>query len=214
VSAIAIYGAGGFGRETLEMIYQMNRQGYTQWRPVGFFDDGLEKGKMVEGLPVLGGLSELNAITDPLAIVVTIADPLARQALCEKIKKQNRPFPSLIHPSANLGSKSNKIKDGAIVTAGVILTTNIFIGEFTIINLASTVGHDVIIGPYSTLMPACHISGKVQLGQRVFVGTGASILQNLSIGEDAIVGAGAVVTKSVNRGTTVIGVPAKEKVNV
>ena len=67
------------------------------------------------------------------------------------------------------------------------------------------------IGPYTTLMPACHISGKVTLGNNVLVGTGASILQNLTIESGARVGAGAVVTKNVSRHTTVVGIPAKPR---
>ena len=58
---IAIYGAGGFGREVLTLVQDINRAG-RKYDIMGFFDDGLPKGTVVNGLSVLGGLEELNAI--------------------------------------------------------------------------------------------------------------------------------------------------------
>ena len=45
---IAIFGAGGFGREVLALIKEINRI-EPQWNILGFFDDGLEKGEIVKG---------------------------------------------------------------------------------------------------------------------------------------------------------------------
>ena len=39
---IAIFGVGGFGREVLALIQDINRV-EPQWNIVGFFDDGYEK---------------------------------------------------------------------------------------------------------------------------------------------------------------------------
>jgi serine acetyltransferase len=82
------------------------------------------------------------------------------------------------------------------------------------INLDCTVGHDVVMGDYTTLAPGVHVSGCVRFGQRAYVGTGATIINGtqdapLIIGDDAVIGAGACVTKSVPTGLTVVGVPAK-----
>jgi acetyltransferase-like isoleucine patch superfamily enzyme len=62
------------------------------------------------------------------------------------------------------------------------------------------------------LNPTVNISGGVELGDGVLVGTGAQVLQYLKIGDGAQIGAGAVVNKNVNPDTTVVGVPAKELV--
>jgi acetyltransferase-like isoleucine patch superfamily enzyme len=45
--------------------------------------------------------------------------------------------------------------------------------------------------------------------RRASIGSGATILCGITIGEGALVGAGAVVTKSVPRGATVAGNPAR-----
>jgi UDP-3-O-[3-hydroxymyristoyl] glucosamine N-acyltransferase len=88
------------------------------------------------------------------------------------------------------------------------------LGRHVQINLDCTIGHDVVMGDYTTLTPGVHVSGYVEFGKRVYVGTGAvfvngSVDHPLMIGDDAIIGAGACVAKPVPPGETVVGVPAK-----
>jgi len=47
------------------------------------------------------------------------------------------------------------------------------------------------------------------VGNGVIIGAGAIALGDIAIGEGARIGAGAVVTKSVESGTTVVGIPAR-----
>lgn len=205
---LAIYGAGGLGREIAVLIDQINAR-KKRFRVVGYFDDGRSKGTDVDGLKVLGGLAELNRWKKPLEVVIAIADPATRARVAAGVSNSKTTFPTLVHPSANLGAvKKNMLGKGSIVTAGVIMTTQVKLGEFVIINLATTIGHDVRIGDFSSVMPSCSISGNVTIGEQCFVGTGARILQNLSLGNRCIVGAGAVVTRSFEAGCTVMGVPA------
>ena len=98
---------------------------------------------------------------------------------------------------------------GCIVCAGNLITTNVRIGDFVILNLGCTVGHDTVIHDYAAFMPSVNISGEVVIGEGVYVGTGAKIINQLEIGEYAIVGAGAVVSKSLPSHCTAVGVPAK-----
>jgi acyl-[acyl carrier protein]--UDP-N-acetylglucosamine O-acyltransferase len=51
--------------------------------------------------------------------------------------------------------------------------------------------------------------GKIDIGDKVFIGYGAIVLPNVTISSNAIVGAGAVVTKDVAEGDIVAGVPAR-----
>lgn len=48
-----------------------------------------------------------------------------------------------------------------------------------------------------------------ELGDGIFVGSGAKIVGGVDVGSGARVGANAVVVKSVDRDTTVVGIPAK-----
>lgn len=202
---LVIVGAGGFGRETALMVEQMN-----SWKLIGFYDDGLEPGSMVEDRPVLGKVDMLNHSKE-VAVVIAIADPAIRQRISSSLVNKKLKFPSLIHPTALVGSKSNSVGKGCIVTAGVILTTGITIGEFVIVNLSTTIGHDARIADFTSIMPQCSISGNVTLGTKCFLGSGTRILQGLTLGDNSIVGAGAVVTKSFASNSKLVGVPAENK---
>lgn len=203
---LVIVGAGGFGRETALMVDQMQ-----SWNLLGFYDDGVKSGTVVEGIKVLGGISLLNAVREDLAVVIAIADPVIRQRIAGSLKNKRLSFPTMFHPSASAGNTTNRFGIGCIITAGVILTTGITLGDFVIINLATTIGHDANISDYTSIMPQVSISGNVKIGEKCFVGSGARILQGITIGDNAVIGAGAVVTKSFGDNSRLMGIPAINK---
>jgi sugar O-acyltransferase (sialic acid O-acetyltransferase NeuD family) len=204
---LAIIGAGDFGREVALLVHQLNKAQPT-WNLVGFYDDNLPKGSRVFKLPVLGGVGDIK--NDP-SLVVGISNPKVKKSIVEKLAGQGFDFPSLISPSCEVGDPDNFLGKGCIITAGCILTVNITIGDFVIINLATTVGHDAHIGDFTSIMPHCSISGGAKIGSECYFGTGSSILQNLSIGDGSIIGAGAVITKSFPANAKLIGLPAINK---
>jgi sugar O-acyltransferase (sialic acid O-acetyltransferase NeuD family) len=204
---LAIYGAGGLGREFSLLVDQINRHKY-RWNVIGFFDDGKEPGTRINGLDVLGNITQLNQHNQDLDLIIAIADPLKRKIVFSQVSNPHVSYPVVIHPSADIGSQSNILGQGTVVTGGCFLTTNISLGEFNIINLSTTIGHDVKTGPFVSIMPGCNISGNVTIGSQSLIGTGAKILQNLQIGSRCKVGAGAVVVRSFADDLTLVGVPA------
>ena len=202
---IAVFGAGGFGRETALMIRQINKI-KPEWNLLGFFDDGISE--EVDGMPVLGDLTTLNGWQKEIYIAVAVANPQIRKKIVTNIINPYIRYPVLIHPLCQTGDDNNTFGKGCILTSGCVFTTNIHLDDFVIVNLLSTVGHDVTIGDFSTIMPNCSLSGFDKIGSGCMIGAGARILQNLSIGINVNVGAGAVVTKNVEDNITVAGVPA------
>lgn len=208
---LIIYGAGGFGREVLLLIHQINAE-RKSWNVVGFVDDNIPEGTVVDEAKVLGGMKYLTDLKKPISLVVAIADPLVRLKVVQGLPKVGVNFPTLIHPQANSGdNKRNLYGQGVIITAGCILTTHVQIGNFAIVNLHCTVGHDTVIGEFCTLMPGCNISGNVGIGQATLIGSGAQVLQNLTIGSRCKVGAGTVVIHPFGDDLTIVGVPGKVK---
>lgn len=206
---IAIFGVGGFGREVLALIKDINRKEPT-WNIVGFFDDGHEKGEMFNGYPNLGKVEDLNRWETPLCLTLAIGSPVIKKKILDKITNPLVDFPTLIHPSVWIGDKDYvEIGKGCILCTGVMITTNVRIKDFVILNLQCTVGHDTVILDHASFMPSVNISGEVIIGEGVYVGTGVKIINQLEIGEYTIVGAGAVVAKTLPSRCTAVGVPAK-----
>lgn len=190
-SRIAIYGAGGFGKEVKGMA---ELQGLNI---VGFIDDFKKE--------------SLHAHTDLFDdVIVAIADPQIRYDIIKNWSLGDRTFEAFVSNDIQL-HQTVQIGRGSVICPGVKITVEVSIGEFVIINLNATIGHDVIIGDFCSLMPSVNISGNVKMGQRVFVGSGATIFQGVTIGDDAIIGAGSVVTRNVNAREKVIGIPAKPR---
>jgi sugar O-acyltransferase (sialic acid O-acetyltransferase NeuD family) len=180
---------------------------------VCFIDDDVQlQGQAINRIPVIS-FEQAQKQFSGIGVVGAIGNPKTRQIVMEKVISAGFVTPTIIHPNVEY-SEWVDIGPGAVICAGNILTTNIKLGEQVQINLDCTIGHDVIMGDYTTLAPGVHVSGWVHFGKRVYVGTGAVIINGvegkpLIIEDDAIVGAGACVTKSVASGTTVVGIPAK-----
>ena len=202
LNQVFIYGAGGLGRELCQLCQNI---GYTIG---GYFDDQVKTGTKVLDHQVLGNIKDLNQIEDPVNLVVGIGDPHQKSQLVDSIANPMINLLSAIHPSVAL-DKTIKIAEGNIIAAGSILTVNVAIGPNVLINIGCTIGHDVKIGEFSSLMPGVNISGNVEIGSRCLIGTGAQILPGLKIGNDCKIGAGATVICDIPQGATAVGVPAK-----
>ncbi len=205
---IAVFGAGGFGREVKMLIDQINERTPT-YEFIGFFDDGEPKGKIVNGFPVLGGKEELNNYPEDLCIAFAIGTPTSKKKIVDSITNPKISVPTLIHPNVYIGTDDVSIGEGCIICAGCIITVNIKIGNFVILNLGCTVGHDTTIEDHASFMPSVNISGEVLIKEGVYAGTGAKIINQLEIGLYTVVGAGAVVSKTLPDYCTAVGIPAK-----
>lgn len=205
---IAIFGAGGFGREVRMLIDQINLE-KAQWELIGFFDDDFSNVRHIDPSLFLGGMDVLNQWSEPLAIVFAVGNPLIKRKIVNKVNNTKLYFPQLIHPNVQMGASNVSIGEGAIICAGTVITIDIEIGKHVILNLCCTVGHDAVIGDYSSFMPAVNISGEVVIGEAVYVGTGVNIINQLEIGSETVIGAGAVVAQSLPARCTAVGIPAK-----
>jgi sugar O-acyltransferase (sialic acid O-acetyltransferase NeuD family) len=205
---IAIIGAGGFGREVKSLIDQINERDLL-YEFIGFYDDAFENGTLINNYPILGDIDSINSVIEDLAIVVAIGSPKVKKVILSRLTNHKIFFPTLIHPSVIISSDNVRIGKGTIICANSIITTNIDIGNFVILNLMCTIGHDSVINDYCALMPCVNISGDVIVEESVYFGTGAKVINQLNIGSNSIIGAGAVVLKNIPSNCTAVGFPAK-----
>jgi sugar O-acyltransferase (sialic acid O-acetyltransferase NeuD family) len=205
---IVIFGAGGFGREVLQLIRDINRIHRT-WNCLGFIvDSSFNDRSSIHGLPILGG-SEWLANNPDVQIIVAVGSSSDRWRITNRIRSQcDNSFAVLIHPRAWVGDNV-EIGCGSVVCAGALITTDIKIAQHVHVNIGSTVGHDAQLGNFVTLNPSVNISGKVTLHTGTEVGTGSVVIPACTIGEWSIIGAGSVVTKSIKENCTAVGAPAR-----
>ena len=205
---LLIVGGGGFGREVLSWCLQAPAH-TNEWEIGGFLDSNpaaLEKHNCEFG--VVGDPSTYSPSGDDL-FVLAIGNPKTKLRLCKALKERGASFITLLHPTVVIG-RDCRIGEGCVLCPGAVLTTNVSLGSFVIVNVHSTVGHDAVIGDGSTLSAHNDVTGNVVLGEGVFLGTHACILPNTVVGDYAIVGAGSMVLKKVPAHATVVGVPARQ----
>ncbi len=207
---IAIFGAGGLGREVACLLKKINQKEPT-WNFVGFYDDGLEKGSRVDYGEILGGLSDLNAIEHPLNVVVALGNPATLKKVVANIHNANILFPNIIAPDAQWLDPDNvRLGKGNVVSVGSYFSCNVSMGDFNVFVGYTTVGHDSTFGSYNCMMPGARVSGKVTVGNGNVIGSGAVVLQGLTVGNDTMIGAGSIIMTATKDGHTYLGCPAKK----
>jgi sugar O-acyltransferase (sialic acid O-acetyltransferase NeuD family) len=108
-------------------------------------------------------------------------------------------------------SKRNSIGIGSVICEGSIITTNVKINNFVIINRRVNVSHDNLIEDYVTIAPGVNIAGNVTIKEGATIGIGASIREKITIGPWSVIGGGAFVKDDIPGGTLYAGVPATFK---
>ena len=187
---LVIVGAGGHGREVLQLARDINRQS-PQWNVLGFVDDAYIEPRQVGDVPLLGALDWLAG--QACSVVVAIGAPAIRRRVVQRLLALGtRDFACLLHPSAIVGARV-ELGLGTIVCAGAVLTTDIILGEHVIVNTASVVSHDCRLADFVTLAPRVTLSGSASLAEGVEVGVAAAVMQGLSLEAWSKVGGGACV---------------------
>lgn len=208
---IAIYGAGGFGREVACLLNKINEAEQT-WDLIGFFDDGVSIGTPVSHFgKVIGGIDELNAFPEELSVAITIGNPQTVLSIVSRISNPKVDFPNIISPTVYFSDpESFRIGKGNIIQKHCSFSCDVTIGDFNVMDGADVFGHDDVVGSFNTFMPAMRISGEVTIGDRNFFGVGSIILQQINVGDEIRLGAGSVLMRKPKKGCLYIGNPAKK----
>lgn len=200
---VLIYGAGGFGREIASWL---RTDAAAAIHPVGFIDDGEARAECA-GLPV-GSLAEMARLHPGAGVLLALGDGDSRRAAAERIQGAGLKAERFIHSSVLIGERV-EIGEGSLILPGSILTCDIRIGAFVVVNCSCNIGHDVEIGSYSSLLGNNSLNGNVTVGEFVTIGSRATIHPGKRVGDNSTVGIGSVVIRSVRANVTVFGAPAK-----
>lgn len=209
---IVILGAGGFGRETLDVVEALIGAG-EPLKLLGVIDDrprDVDLQRLSErGVPFLGNAEEwLLTFKGDERFIVAVGSPALRKELTKSLREAGLRAITVIHPHAVVGSQA-QIGNGVVITSGVQVSTNVTLGDHVHLNPGSIIGHDTSLEDFVSVNPGAIVSGNVVVQTGVLLGAGSIVLQGLTVGAGSIVGAAACVTRSVSAGTIVKGVPAR-----
>jgi sugar O-acyltransferase (sialic acid O-acetyltransferase NeuD family) len=151
-------------------------------------------------------ISEFNPLE--YTLMVAIADSTDRFNMIQRLPKETKFF-TFIHKTSQIIGDDVIIGEGSFIGANSILTTNIKLGKHTILNRGNHVGHDTIIGDYFSAMPGAIISGNVNIGNCVYIGTNSSVREKINITSNTILGLNSGVVKDISIEGTYGGCPVK-----
>ena len=206
-SEIFIIGASGHGREVLWLLQELNAAG-QRFQIAGFLDDAEDKqGQTICGVPVVGPIDALRELPGR-SVALGVGLPHVKRKILSRIGDWDLSWPTLVAPGVRC-SPHVELGRGATVFWGSVLTTQVRVGDFALVNLNCTLSHDVTVGQGSMISPGTHLTGNVSVGDWVSVGTGVATIPGVHVGDFAVVGAGTVLISDVAPGSTVVGNPGR-----
>lgn len=212
IMKIALYGAGGLGHEVASSIRNRWILGSEDWEIIGYFDDRDFSRSPDDKLTGrwLGGIDELNGWNEPIGVILCFGNPETRFAVASKIINTNIEFPNCICKDFSISDEiSFKIGKGNIITGNCMVTTNVSIGDFNLLNGSVVLGHDASCRDANVFMPGCRISGCVEIGDRNLFGSMSFVKQGLKLGSDITLSPLSALLAKPKDGNTYIGNPAK-----
>lgn len=208
MNRVAIFGTSGMAREAGDIAHALGLQPIYVARSRDEVGPGIEQEGVILEDECLG--------LHDVPFVIGIGDNTIRRKIAARFSGQLR-FTNLIHPSVTFGHRQRDVVEagqGLIIAAGARLTSQIDLGDFTIVNQGVLIAHDVVVGEHVHLAPGCIISGHVHIGDGCWIGAGAVINQGspgapMTIGPDTTVGSGAAVIRPCEARSVYAGVPAR-----
>src|SRR5207247_1448643 len=169
---IVIIGAGGIGREELDVFMARNNVS-PQYEVLGFIDEYPDHwGRTLNGYPVLGGVDWFDTRDKgEIRVICGVGNPVVRRKLVQKAVARGLEFCNITHPTAIL-TPFVTLGRGVVITGGSVFTNQITLGSHVHVNLDCTIGHDCVIEDFCTLAPGVHVSGIVHVKTGCDVGTG------------------------------------------
>lgn len=194
---LALIGTKEFSEQIISFANQTG-----EFEFVGYFDDLVEQGTIINGMPVLGKVEDaIGLYKDGVFDCIFEGIGYTRFDLREfyyNMLKGKVPF-------ANIISKTAVIGKGVILGEGVYIGGDSEIGDGTIIgdnvfiHGCSNIGHNNAIGSHTYISGRFNSAGFCTIGNKNFIGICVIIADHICLTDDVWIGLGCIVAKDVKQ---------------
>ncbi len=188
---LVVVGEGGHGRVVVEAAAAAGFQVVAQASAAGAAE--------------VRALLERNGTS---ALAVAVGDNSVRANISAWAISAGAQLPVVVHPFSHVAPTA-MIEAGSVILAGAVVGPGVRIGRGCIVNARAGVDHGCVLEDFAAVAPGATLGGDVHVGERSWIGLGASILEGRRIGADVVVGAGAVVVDDIPPLVVAFGVPCR-----
>jgi len=198
-----IYGAGGLGLETIDILTSCIDAGIVQPHVCSFLVDNPD-GDSINGYPLV---SFEECVPDS-KVTIAVGEPELRSLLYEKCQYKGLQLSTLVSPLAYVSSTS-VLEEGVVIAPFVSVQALARVSKNAAINTQAIIGHHVTVSDHAVISSQVNMGGASIVGARSYIGMGALVQEQLTIGEASIVGMGSVVYRDIPDEVIALGNPAR-----
>jgi len=198
-----IYGAGGLGIETMDILVDSLSESNSKDVALLFLVDEPAV-STINGYPVVAWRD-----CDPNAnVTIAVGEPEIRAILANKCIDKGLKLRSVVSPKAYI-SPSAILSDGVVVApfasvqAGAVLAYNVSV------NTHACIGHHSNIMEHVVISSQVNLGGNSTVGAKSYLGMGALVKEQIKIGSGTILGMGSVAYKDIPDEVIAVGNPAR-----
>lgn len=203
---LGIWGAGGLGREILELAKIINER-CKRWDDFVFIVDGVTK-KVVSGIEVLEYSEAIHRYGNSLQVIVGIGEPVIRENKYSLLEKDGIAIPTLIHPDVHI-PESTVIGKGVVIQYGCFVSCNVTIENYVYVQPQCNIGHDDVLRKGCIVSSFGNLAGGVNIGESTYLAMSTTIKEGASVGANSIIGMGSIVHRDIPDNMIAMGNPAR-----
>ena len=182
---LLLVGAGGLGR----VIQEQARYEYDCF----FVDDRYDVGTIIQGIPVIGKVSDLSKLKEIYGLlVVAIGNNYLREKIYIEAVAMGYEFPNIIFPSAYI-SPFAKIGKGCLVLQNVCIQNSAVVGDGVILNAGVEIHHGGFVNDYSLIYTNSVIRTEAKIGSRVRIGSNVTVSNGVMVPDDSDIHNGLIL---------------------
>lgn len=203
---ILLLGGGGHCRSVLDSVISMGC-----YEKIGIIDNDASASAL--GIDVIGTDDDLEALfrdgwKEAFITVGSIGSTSVRRRLYRLVKDIGFAVPAIADPSAGIAGGVS-LGEGVFVGKHAVVNTGSTVGCCAILNTASVIEHDCVIGDFAHISPGTVLCGQVSVGADTHVGAGTVVRQGITIGSRTLVGIGSAVVKNIPEDSKAYGNPCR-----